>query len=393
MKMLSPLRDWAEAVPEGVLAEPSFHCDALQFELPPQLEASAPPEARGLTRDQVRLMVSHYGDDHVLHTQFRQIVDFLEPGDALVINTSGTLNAALEATRSDGTSLELHLSTQLPASLWIVELRQSRNAGRQPDGRATRPFYQGSAGETLCLASGGTAQLLTAYRPEQRMAPLNRHAPPGQASQVRLWIATLHLPAPLEDYLARHGFPIRYGYVEGRWPLSYYQTVYATHMGSAEMPSAGRAFTPELLTQLVARGVHVVPLVLHTGVASLEDHEPPYEEFFRVPPETARVVNVVRTAGRRVVAVGTTAVRALETVADETGVVHAGQGWTDLVIRPQRGVRAIHGLLTGFHEACTTHLAMLEGLAGPRHVRVAYAEALQKGYLWHEFGDLHLILP
>jgi S-adenosylmethionine:tRNA ribosyltransferase-isomerase len=393
MKTLSPAREWAELLPGGVFAEAGLPSKPLQFELPPHLEASAPPEARGLARDQVRLMVSHYGDDRIVHTRFHHILDFLDPGDALVINTSGTLNAALEATRADGTPLELHLSTRLPADLWSVELRQSRKAGRQPDGQATRPFFEATAGETVYLAGGGTAKLLAPYRSHPGDIPSNGHAAAGRAGQVRLWVATLHLPAALDDYLARYGFPIRYRYVEERWPLSYYQTVYATQPGSAEMPSAGRAFTPELLTQLVARGVHVAPLILHTGVASLEDHEPPYEEFYRVPPETARLVNMARAAGGRVVAVGTTAVRALETVADPAGVVHPGQGWTDLVVTPQRGVRAIHGLLTGFHEPRTTHLAMLEALAGLSHLRAAYAEALGKGYLWHEFGDLHLILP
>jgi S-adenosylmethionine:tRNA ribosyltransferase-isomerase len=164
-------------------------------------------------------------------------------------------------------------------------------------------------------------------------------------------------------------------------------------MGSAEMPSAGRAFTPELITRLVARGVQVAPLLLHTGVASLEEHEPPYEEFYRVPLETARRVNAARAAGKRVVAVGTTVVRALESVTDEEGGTHPGEGWTPLVVTPERGIRAVHGMLTGLHEPRASHLAMLEALAGRRHLEVAYAEALTAQYLWHEFGDLHLILP
>jgi S-adenosylmethionine:tRNA ribosyltransferase-isomerase len=159
------------------------------------------------------------------------------------------------------------------------------------------------------------------------------------------------------------------------------------------MPSAGRAFTPELITRLVARGVQIAPLLLHTGVASLEDHEPPYEEFYRVPLETARLVNGARAAGRQVIAVGTTVVRALETVTDAEGVTHPGEGWTRLVVTPERGLRAVNGLLTGFHEPRATHLAMLEALAGRRHLEIAYAEALRERYLWHEFGDLHLILP
>src|SRR5262249_7832690 len=193
-------------------------------------------------------------------------------------------------------------------------------------------------------------------------------------------------------YLERYGFPIRYSYMREGWPSSYYQTVYVTELGSAEMPSAGRAFTPELLTRLVARGVQVAPLLLHTGVASLEDHEPPYAEEYRVSQETAGLVNLARTDGRRVIAVGTTVVRALETVVDETGIVHPGADWTELVITPERGLRAVTGLLTGFHEPRATHLAMLAALASGEHLRAPYAAALHEGYLWHEFGDLHLIL-
>jgi S-adenosylmethionine:tRNA ribosyltransferase-isomerase len=197
----------------------------------------------------------------------------------------------------------------------------------------------------------------------------------------------------LETYLGEYGFPIRYGYVKRAWPSEAYQTVYATEPGSAEMPSAGRAFTPELITRLVAKGVQIAPLILHTGVASLEEHEPPYEEFYRVPLETARLVNAAHATGKRVVAVGTTVVRALETVTDAGGVTHPGEGWTSLVITPERGLRAVNGLLTGLHEPEASHLAMLQALAGLEHLETTYAEALQQGYLWHEFGDLHLILP
>ena len=226
---------------------------------------------------------------------------------------------------------------------------------------------------------------------------------------TRLWISSLELPGPIDEYLELHGSPIRYRYVRETWPASYYQTVYATEKGSAEMPSAGRAFTPESITRLVARGIQVAPLILHTGVASLEEDEPPYEEFYRVPPETARLVNTAHAAGRRVVAVGTTVVRALETVADQQGITHPGEGWTGLFVTPERGIRAVDAILTGLHEPRSTHLAMLQALAerepaapasnrpptlaGREHLEVAYAEALREGYLWHEFGDLHLILP
>lgn len=349
----------------------------LNFDLPTRLEAGEPPEARGLTRDAVRLMVSYYGTDQVSHTQFSQMARFLDAGDVLVINTSGTMNAALPATRADGTALELHLSTRLPADLWVVEVRQPADA-------ATVPFYAGVAGERFQLPGGGSVTLLTPHNSCQRLAENGR---------VRLWIATLNLPEPLGSYLATYGFPIRYSYVKEQWPLEAYQTVYATEFGSAEMPSAGRAFTPELITKLVAHGIQIAPLILHTGVASLEDHEAPYEEFYKVPAQTAEMVNRARKLGRRVIAVGTTAVRALETVTDERGITRPGEGWTSLVITPQRGVRSVDGLLTGLHEPKATHLAMLEALTGQEHLCITYAEALAREYLWHEFGDLHLILP
>jgi S-adenosylmethionine:tRNA ribosyltransferase-isomerase len=352
---------------------------SLDFDLPAELEAGEPPEARGLARDEVRLMVSYRSDNRVVHTRFRDIGTFLDAGDLVVINTSGTMNAALSATREDGTALDLHLSTHLPADLWIVELRL-------PGEKGTQPFYTARAGEKLHLPGGATVILHVPYL-------RNRNIAPGGPTPTRLWIATLYLPSPLMGYLEQYGSPIRYSYVRQSWPISYYQSVYATEVGSAEMPSAGRAFTPELITKLVAHGVQVAPLLLHTGVASLEKQEPPYEEFYRVPPETARLVNAARAANKRVIAIGTTVVRALETVTDKAGTTHPGEGWTDLIITPQRGMYAINAMLTGLHEPLATHLAMLEALAGREHLKVTYAEALRKGYLWHEFGDLHLILP
>ncbi len=351
--------------------------ETLAFELPPELEASAPPEARGLRRDEVRLLVSYLSDNHLVHTRFQHLPDFLTAGDVLVLNTSRTLNAALPATRPDLTSLELHLSTHLPDDSWVVELRT-------PGEKGTRPFYQAGNGEELQLPAGGSVTLLRPHTATWSTLPV---------TSTRLWLAKLQLPIPLDEYLKRYGFPIRYQYVKQFWPLDYYQTVYATEPGSAEMPSAGRAFTPEVITQLVARGIQFAPLVLHTGVASLENHEPPYEEYYRVPPDTARIINLAHQNARRVIAVGTTCIRALETVVDAHGIVHEGEGWTTLVITPERGVKAVNGLLTGWHEPQATHLAMLEALAGREHLQLAYAAALHERYLWHEFGDLHLILP
>jgi S-adenosylmethionine:tRNA ribosyltransferase-isomerase len=226
----------------------------------------------------------------------------------------------------------------------------------------------------------------------------------------RLWMAALDFPCAVLPFLDAYGFPIRYGYVSRAWPLAMYQTVFATEPGSAEMPSAGRPFTHELVTRLISQGIEIAPLLLHTGVASLESHEPPYEEYFRVPRLTAERVTTARRAGRRVIAVGTTVVRALETVTDESGHTVPGEGWTSVIITPERPLRSVTGLITGLHEPRATHLAMLERVAslipneracrcgvvasacGRCHLQRAYTEALQRGYLWHEFGDSHLIL-
>ena len=351
---------------------------AIEFSLPPELEASAPPEARGLRRDQVRLMVSNYRTNQVEHTRFYNFHRFLNDGDVLVINTSRTRNSALLATRSDGTLLELHLSIHFDDDLWTVEVHSMDEAGK------TRHFEDAHPGETLGLPGSASAVLQAPY-----ISDCNDNDKPSET----LWLAKVDFPKDIDEYLARYGFPIRYNYVKERWPLSFYQTVYATEPGSAEMPSAGRPFTPQLFKRLEAKGVKIAPLILHTGVSNLEAHEPPYKEFYRVTPETAQIVNEARAAGKRIVAVGTTAVRALETVTHGDGVTHAGEGWTCLVVTPQRGLRAVNSLLTGMHEPEASHLAILEALAGLSHIKVAYDEALRKEYLWHEFGDLHLILP
>ncbi|GAC1461803.1 MAG: S-adenosylmethionine:tRNA ribosyltransferase-isomerase [Chloroflexota bacterium] len=352
--------------------------DSMEFHLPPHLEAGEPPEARGLARDEVRLMVSFLNDNRIVHTRFRNLTGFMRAGDVLVINTSGTMNASLRAQRSNGMTVELHLSTHLPGDLWTVEVRV-------PEGGTTTTLQAALEGEMFALPGGGSSHILAPY-----------DCGCGRRSSLehpRLWLARLVLPDGLFAYLARHGSPIRYGYVEKEWPGAYYQTVYATEPGSAEMPSAGRPFTADLLTRLMARGVIIAPLLLHTGVASLESHEPPYEEYYRVPPETAHLATRARRAGKKIVAVGTTVVRALETVTDADGQTYPGEGWTCTVVTPADGIRSANALLTGFHEPRSSHLAMLEALAGREHLRLTYSAAIDEGYLWHEFGDLHLILP
>jgi len=325
------------------------------FHLPPELEAREPAEARGAGRSDVRLLVSGKRNVHAL---FDQLPQFLAPGDVIVLNTSATIPAALQAQRGDGAQILLHFSTQLSEDLCIVEPRDA-------------PM---ESGERLSLPGEGTAELVAAYR-----------------NSRRLWYAKLHLPLPFLDYLARYGRPIRYRHVTREWPLEVYQNVYAREAGSAEMASAGRPFTSALFEQLQNRGVSIASVVLHAGVASIEWHEPPHEEAFEVSAEAAFAIRCAQRLGGRVIAVGTTVVRALESSLDQRGHVTPSRGWTDLVITPNRRLKSVDGVLTGFHEPNSSHLSMLEAIAGPDRVRQAYKTALEDGYLWHEFGDSHLI--
>jgi len=339
------------------------------YDLPGHLEASEPPEARALTRDAVRLLVAYRGTGEIVPSSFVFLPRFLDPGDLLVINTSGTLPAAVDATADDGTRLVLHLSTRLDRTRWVVEPRRIV-------GRTTGRWAGPPPPRHLRMAGDATAVLEEPY---------------GGAG--RLWTASLDPGRRTLSWLAAHGRPIRYGYVERPWPIEMYQNVYATTPGSAEMPSAGRPFTPGAITSLVAKGVGVSPLVLHTGVASLEADELPYPERMIVPESTAERVNAAHRSGHRVIAVGTTVVRALETAGQADGTVCPYDGWTGLVISPERGVRVVDGMITGWHEPASSHLMMLDAVAGRPLLEASYEAALDQGYRWHEFGDTHLILP
>jgi S-adenosylmethionine:tRNA ribosyltransferase-isomerase len=269
----------------------------------------------------------------------------------------------LAVTRSrdngDSDGYTLNVSTSLPGGVSIVEPRNHT------------PFV----GEAASFSAGAYATYLAPYRDSKR-----------------LWLAHLSGVGNIQDFLNARGAPIAYRHVHGQWPLEIYQTTYASEPGSAEMPSAGRPFTRAILERLRLIGVKIARIVLHAGVSSLERDEAPYEEYFEVPAETAQLIAEARAAGTRVIAVGTTSVRALESATDRDGRIVAAQGWTDLIITPERGVRAIDGMLTGLHEPRSSHLSMLQALAGPEHVAHAYAEALAGKYLWHEFGDSHLLL-
>jgi S-adenosylmethionine:tRNA ribosyltransferase-isomerase len=331
------------------------------FTLPAEREAHDPPEARGLARDGVRLLVSRRSSGQISHHAFRDLPGLLLPGDLLVVNDTGTLPAQVRA----GRGLAVHFSTPLPDGAWLVELRAIKD-------KTSRPNGPGVPAQVIGLP-GGVALSLEAK------------------ATGRLWRARLSVA--VVPYLLRHGVPIRYSYVSRDWPLDYYQTVFARKPGSAEMPSASRPFTPSVVTDLVARGVLIAPLTLHTGVSSLEAGEDPYPEPYDVPPATARLVNHVQAHGGRVIAAGTTVVRALETAAWPGGTAAPSAGWTSHVVTPQTGVRVVDGLLTGLHEPRSSHLRMLAAFAGPQLLSRCYEAAIAAGYLWHEFGDVHLLLP
>ncbi|MFJ5551575.1 S-adenosylmethionine:tRNA ribosyltransferase-isomerase [Streptomyces sp. NPDC093225] len=387
--------------------------------VPEELSARVPAEQRGpgLGRDAVRLLVSR--GTEVSHHRFDALPELLRAGDVLVVNTSRTLPAAVDGTLG-GDPVVVHFSTRGDDGRWAVELRAPDGAG------TTRPRPGGPAGAEVRLPAGARLVLEEPLVPGAdrlwwaRPAGTWPGAPGGSAgagaggrgygsgaagAEVQdggaagaynggtgAGVPVTGVPALLD----RYGRPIRYRYTERDQPLSAYQTVFALPdadgAGSAEMPSAARPFTAELVARLVSRGVQVAPLVLHTGVASAEAHEPPYPERFAVPGATARLVNAARAGGGRVVAVGTTAVRALESAAGPDGVVRPAAGWTDLVVTPERGVRVVDGLLTGLHEPAASHLLMLEAVAGRAAVLRGYTEALHRLYLWHEFGDVHLLL-
>jgi S-adenosylmethionine:tRNA ribosyltransferase-isomerase len=338
------------------------------FTLPSDAEATAPPEWRGLARDEVRLMAVRPGG--LTSGRFRDLPDLLEPGDLVVVNTSATLPGRLGARRADGVAVPLHWSTTLDDGSWVVELRRPCNDG---------PDLGVEPGSVVVLPDGVRLTLLDGH--------------PDPARPGRLWRARTEPPVAAVPYLLRHGRPIGYGHLRGDFPLDDFQTVYADDAGSAEMASAGRPFSERLLVRLMARGVPVVPLTLHAGVSSQELHEPPYPERFAVPEVTARLVNSTRGAGRRVVAVGTTVTRALESATDDDGVTHPVQGWTDLVLGPDRPTRVVAGLVTGLHEPEASHLRLLEAVAGADLVTAAYDRAVAEHYLWHEFGDSMLFLP
>jgi S-adenosylmethionine:tRNA ribosyltransferase-isomerase len=341
----------------------------LDFDRPHALQASGPPENRGLERDEVRLLVStERGHEHA---RFRDLPRFLAPGTLLVVNTSATLPASLPANHPQLGPLVANVSTHYGRGLYLVEPRKS----------AAEPG-------PLELAPGCILDL----------AGLPAHLVAPHPGLPRLWFVQIEEDGDLRRVMTEEGAPIRYSYLDPPYPpLSAYQTLFAREPGSAEMPSAARPFTARVVDALRAKGILLAGLTLHAGVSSHEleadevEEQVLYAEPFEVPERTAEAVTAARREGRPVIAVGTTVVRALESAWDG-GRVRSAAGFTRLMIHPGRPVRSVDGLITGLHDPLASHLAMLYAIAPKDLVREGYAEAVREGYLWHEFGDSHLLL-
>jgi S-adenosylmethionine:tRNA ribosyltransferase-isomerase len=333
----------------------------IRLAVPSVLAADAPPPRR----DGVRLLVAR--ESGLFDTRFDRLPSHLAAGDLVVVNSSGALPASVDATRADGSPVTINFAARLDDGDWVVEVR--------PAGKAIGPVGDLRSGERLALPMAVSLDV----------------GEPHPSGQSRLWRS--RATVDVVPYLMRVGRPIGYAYLRRPYPLSDYTTVFGWQPGSAEMPSAGRPFSTELVTDLVTRGVVIAPVLLHTGVSSPEPGEPPQAERFAVPAATARLVNATREWGGRVVAVGTTVTRALESAVDADGVVSPAQGWTDLVLAGDRPARVVTGIITGWHEPGASHIDLLEAVAGTALVEAAYEHALREQYRWHEFGDSCLFLP
>ncbi|MYL32450.1 S-adenosylmethionine:tRNA ribosyltransferase-isomerase [Pontibacillus yanchengensis] len=336
---------------------------ATSFHIPEFLHAEVPPEHKGMSRDEVRLMVLQEDEDSAYHKRFEEIDQFLEDGDVIVLNNSRTIPPVLKGCLGKQ-NVEIRLSRKISTNQWEALLlgtfRQINVPIQFPEGLEATISGLGSEPPlvTLSFSKGGSSLL---------------------------------------DYIYRYGEPVRYEYIHHPWPLETYQTVYGAIPGSVEMPSAGRAFTWDLLSKLKAKGVQTTYIQLHAGLSYYEQNRWPnpknHPEAFNVPEETARLITQAKQNSNRVIAVGTTVVRALESAVNEHGEVKAISGITRLYIDQNHRVITVDGLLTGFHEPEASHLHMLTAFLPEKKLMKAYGEALHKGYLWHEFGDMNLILP
>jgi S-adenosylmethionine:tRNA ribosyltransferase-isomerase len=343
------------------------------YDLPPDRIAQAPARPR----DASRLMVLYRRTGEIAHQRFHELPDLLAPGDFLVVNDTRVIPAAFTARRAGGARIEGCFLRVLEGGLWEVLL-----AGR---GRI-RP------GETLALvdaAGDARAEVELVARGERGVWQMR---PPAGVQPVAL-LASVGRP-PLPPYIRRRGDadPLIAADRED------YQTVYACRDGAVAAPTAGLHFTPQVLERLQARGIERATVTLHVGLGTfqpiraerLADHRM-HEEYVEIAADSAERINLARAAGRRIVAVGTTTVRALESAAGQGGV-RPMAGWTDLFVRPPYEFKVVDALLTNFHLPRSTLLVLVSAFAGRERVLAAYAEAVRAGYRFYSYGDAMLIV-
>ncbi|WP_257351223.1 S-adenosylmethionine:tRNA ribosyltransferase-isomerase [Pseudalkalibacillus decolorationis] len=343
--------------------------DPIHFDLPGELNASIPAERRGVNRDHVRLMILDRNNGNTYHDQFYKLENYLKVGDLLVLNTSRTLPAAftVELKRAKGVNVkdvELRLAQRKSNSVWKVLV----------------------VGQTVQQGD----ELTFSPTLRARVRTCNPKSP-------LVTISFSKRGNDLYDQLYKLGEPIRYEYIKENWTLDYYQTVYGTVPGSVEMTSAGRAFSWEMLFRLKKKGIQIATITLHTGLSYFLNDQwkvGPAEslEEYEVPGDTAELIRKTKEQGGRVIAVGTTVVRALESAVDGNGRSISQKGWTNLHIHGDFELQIVDGLITGFHEPEASHLDMLSAFVPQLILKTAYKEAVDQRYLWHEFGDMNLIL-
>ncbi len=339
--------------------------DSHDFFLPDYLNASLPPERRGIRRDQVRMMVLERETGHVSHDRFFQLENYLNSGDVLVLNNSRTIPAAFKADwvrggKVIGSDVELRLARKRTGAVWEV--------------LSTQPNVK--QGDFFKISASLEAKVV------------------GEVFKSPLLIMQFSLQGEeFYDAIYSVGYPVRYEYIKIPWQLDYYQTVFASQPGSIEMPSAGRAFSWEILMKLQEKGVKVVYLQLHTGLSYLLDDQNPhspeelYEEY-SISQEAMDEIWKAKAEGGKIIAGGTTAVRALETAAAKSLL----NGWTNLYVTSEYQLQLVDGIITGFHEPKASHLDMLSAFVNEAALFKAYTAAIEKHYLWHEFGDINLII-
>jgi S-adenosylmethionine:tRNA ribosyltransferase-isomerase len=348
------------------MSERGLRTSDYDFHLPPGQIAQAPAERR----DASRLLVVDRATGELAHRVFSDLVDYVPAGDALVVNETRVFPARLLGRRASGAEAEVLLLTPHGGDekVWTALVR--------PGAR---------------LKPGRSVEVSDELRVE-----IVESTPGGER------IVRLHTPLPLAEALDRYGEVPLPPYVRHRATeedRERYQTVYARERGSVAAPTAGLHFTPELLAALEAKGVRIVRLVLHVGVGTfrpVETEDPAqhrmHSEWYHVPATAAEELNAVRAARGAIWAVGTTVTRTLETVTDESGIVHPGEGWTDIFIRPPYRFRAVDHLVTNFHLPKSTLLMLVAALAGYELIMRAYAEAVARRYRFFSYGDAMLIV-